>query len=264
MVLSTWGLRVALSRFSQKFLIVVAAVAITCCGLWYMQRSWSQADHESIKVSPENERKVWALLEEARNAPFERRMSILFEIRNVGRQSIPVLVRGLQHEDASVRAFSANVLQYCENQSVSPHLVATLNDPDSIVRRSALLALGRLNAVETVPAIILVLNDDDNFTRCQAAHVLGLLGQDGAVVPLVAILEKDPYAVARQTAANALGEIGSETAVKPLINSLDDENHLVRSASRIALTRITGAEFGPYKEAWMDWWNEKHPAEISQ
>lgn len=253
-----------LSRFSQKILIVVAAVAITCSGLWYLQRGWSQADPENIRVSPENERKVWALLEEARTGSFEKRANILFEIRNVGRQSIPVLVRGLQHEDPSIRAFSANVLQYCGNQSVTPHLVARLNDTNSVVRRSALLALGRLNAVETVPAIILVLNDEDNFTRCQAAHVLGLLGQDGAVIPLVAILERDPYAVARQTAANALGDIGSENAVRPLINSLEDENHLVRSASQIALTRITGAEFGPYKETWMNWWNENHPSEISQ
>jgi HEAT repeat protein len=251
-----------LSRFSQKILIIVAAVSITCSGLWYLQRGWMSADPENIKVSPEVEQRVVSLLEKARTASFQSRLAITFEIRDIGRQAVPVLVRALKHQDPSTRAFAADMLKYSGNQSVIPHLAARLGDTSATVRRSALFSLGRLDAVETIPAIVLVLNDEDNFTRCQAAHVLGILGQDGAVVPLIAVLEKDACALARQTAAISLGDIGNEKAIRPLINSLEDENVLVRSASMVSLNRITGVELGPYKDAWTSWWNERHPSEV--
>jgi HEAT repeat protein len=83
-------------------------------------------------------------------------------------------------------------------------------------------------------------------------------------MPLIEILEEDPYPVARQTAANSLGEIGNEKAVPPLIDSLEDGNYLVRSASLVALNRITGEALGPDKDDWADWWNGKEASAIRE
>jgi HEAT repeat protein len=94
--------------------------------------------------------------------------------------------------------------------------------------------------------------------------VLGVLKDKNAVVPLIELLEKDPYAVARQTAANSLGEIGNEAAVPPLIVSLGDNNTMVRSASMVALNRITGEQLGPQKEVWTHWWNQKQTPHYPQ
>jgi HEAT repeat protein len=249
------------SNFSQRLLIILAAVAISCGGIWYLQREWVSQDPRKIKVDPEAERRVVALLEETRGATYEKRMSIFYKILEVGRANVPVLVRALNDPDPEIRAFSANLLQHSKNPSVIPYLEAKLTDENASVRKSALTALGGLSAVETIPAIVLVLDDEDDFTRCQAAYVLGVLKDEQAVYPLVQLLEKDPYAVARQTAANSLGEIGDKHAVPPLINSLNDKNVLVRSASLVALNRITGAGLGPQKQTWADWWKQTHPPE---
>ncbi len=253
-----------MSSFSQKILVTVAAVAFVWAGLWYLQRGWTSEDPETIEVSPEVESRIWKLLERSKTAGYQERIGIFYEIRGIGRQNVPVLVEALQHEDARIRAFAANLLQYSENPRVIPHLEPMLGDEEPIVRRAALVALGYLGAIETVPAIILVLDDEDNFTRCQAALVLGTLGRDGAVMPLIEILEKDSYPVARRTAANSLGEIGNEKAVPPLIDSLEDRDYQVRSASLVALNRITGESLGPNKDDWADWWSEKEAAAVRE
>ncbi|MBI5115093.1 HEAT repeat domain-containing protein [Candidatus Poribacteria bacterium] len=243
--------------FRQKILVCIAAIAIVCGGLWFVQHRWMWRDPAKIKVDPEVEQKINTLLEEARTGGYRERMTIFYEIQDMGRDRLPVLARALQHEDPRVRAFSANLLQYCDNASVIPHLEARLNDENSIVRRSALSALGYLGASESAPTIILVLNDKDNFTRCQAALVLGNVGGDRAVLPLIQMLGTDPYPVARRTAAHSLGEIGNKEAVPTLIDSLEDSNHYVRSASLVALNRITGADLGPSKKTWSSWWAQR-------
>ncbi len=229
--------------FSQKVLIAVAAVAIVWIGVWNIQRKSIPENPDDIRVDPEVGAEVRALLEKSKTANLAERMTILYDIRGMGFVAVPPVVCALRDPDPRVRAFAANILQHSNNTSVIPHLEARLIDEDSIVRRTALAALGQLGAVDTVPAIIVVLNDKDRFTRCQAALVLGTLGQKSAVMPLIDILEYDPYSVARRTAANSLGEIGDERAVPSLVRSLKDENHIVRSASLVALNRITDGDF---------------------
>ncbi|UCD57584.1 MAG: HEAT repeat domain-containing protein [Candidatus Hydrogenedentota bacterium] len=253
-----------MSSFSQKMLIVVVAAGVVWGGLWYLQRGWISQDPTKIKVDPRVEREILALLEKSKVAKRDHRVAIFYEILSMGREGLPVLVHALCDKDPRVRAFVASILPHYGNVSVIPFLEARLKDESPLVRRSVLTALGHLGAVETVPAIILLLDDGDSFTRCQAALVLGSLGRPAAVIPLIETLGNDPYPIARQTAANSLGEIGSEKAVRPLINSLDDSNHLVRSASLIALNRITGTGLGPYKEPWTAWWNDRRPDDIRE
>ncbi len=246
-----------MSNFSQKILIIVTAIAIAVCGVWYLQREWVSQDPARIKVDPVVEQQILALLQEAKGAPFHKQTDIFYNIRSFGQKSVPVLVRALQSPDAQTRTFAVNLLQYSENPSVIPYLEAKLQDEEPIVRKASLNALGTLSAVDTVPTIILVLNDKDDFTRCQAALVLGTLKDNTAVLPLVHLLQEDPYPVARRTAAHSLGEIGDRTAVPPLIASLGDNDLFVRSASMVALNRITGQRLGSQKEVWADWWKQQ-------
>ena len=227
-----------MSNFLAKMLVLAAALAIVSGCLWYMQRGWVPEDPTEIRVDPRVEQQVLALLEQAEGASYLESLSLFSHLRDLGPSATPVLVKSLQNDSPRQRAFAMNVLKYCGNASVIPHIEARLADADPIVRRTALDALGGLNAIESIPAMILVLNDRDGSTRCQAALVLGSLQADSAVVPLIDVLQNDDYAVARQMAANALGEIGNESAICALTDSLSDENALVRMASNSALTRI--------------------------
>lgn len=234
-------------------------ILVAFFGTWYLQREWISRDPKQIKVDPEIERQVLTLLDLSKEVPVEKKISIYYEIRSIGRPATPVLVRALDRKDPEICSFAISILKYSDNPSVIPYIEEKLYDESPMVRKNALIALGNLGAVNTIPAIIVVLNDEDKFTRCQAAHVLGVLKDEKAVYPLVKILRQDPYPFARQTAANSLGEIGDEHAVPPLIDSLDDEVPRVRSASLVALNRITGEKVGFKKEAWADWWNAEHP-----
>lgn len=230
-----------MSNYLAKMLITATAVAIVCGCLWYLQQGWIPEDPARIRVDPRLEQQVYSLLEQTKTASHTRSLEIFSELQSLGPTATPVLVKALHDDSPHVRAFAANLLKYCGNASVIPHLEARLTDGDAFVRRTALEALGGLNAVEAIPAIILVLNDRDESTRCQAALVLGCMQADSAVTPLIAILQNDEYSVARQMAANALGEIGNESAICPLADSLQDENALVRVASLAALRQIRDA-----------------------
>lgn len=245
-----------MSNLTQKVVIVFVAILFCCAGMWYLERKWQ--DPAKIEVDAEVEREVLELLGQAPGANFPRRLGIFYEIRGMGRQTAPVLVRALDDEHAETRSLAVNLLQYSRTPSVIPYLQTRLQDESCQVKKAALVALGHLEAVETVPAIIVVLDDSDKLTRCQAAYVLGVLKDEQAVYPLVRVLKADPYEFARRTAAVSLGEIGDEDAAPHLIDALEDDAFQVRRASLVALNRITGEQLGIQKEAWNDWWNEKH------
>jgi HEAT repeat protein len=247
------------SNFFQKTVIIVVTLLVSFFGTWYIQREWISRDPKKIKVDPVIEQRVLDLLDLSKEVTVDGKLSIHYEIRSIGPATTPVLVRALDNKDPEICSFALSILKYSDNPSVIPYVEEKLHDKSSMVRKTALIALGNLGAVKTIPAIIVVLDDKDKFTRCQAAHVLGVLKDEKAVYPLVKILRQDTYPLARQTAANALGEIGDEHAVPSLIDSLDDKAPLVRSASLVALNRITGEKVGLEKEAWADWWNADHP-----
>jgi HEAT repeat protein len=248
-----------LSNSFQRILIILVTILVAFFGTWYLQREWISRDPKKIHVDPEVEQQVLTLLDLSKEVTVEGKLSIYYEIRSMGPATTPVLVRALDNKDPEICSFALSILKYSDNPSVIPYVEEKLRDESPMVRKTALIALGNLGAVETIPAIIVVLNDKDKFTRCQAAHVLGVLKDEKAVYSLVKILQQDPYPLARQTAANSLGEIGDEHAVLPLIDSLDDKAPLVRSASLVALNRITGEKVGLGKKAWTDWWNAEHP-----
>lgn len=100
--------------------------------------------------------------------------------------------------------------------------------------------------------------------RAGAAEALGFLRAYSAEAALVERLADRSPDVRRQ-AALALGWCGGRKAVPPLFGALDDEDWIVRQATHVSLTNVTGMEFPfsspapPEKrhaqaERWRRWW----------
>lgn len=118
-------------------------------------------------------------------------------------------------------------------RSVTPLLIAHLQDPDPEARQAAVLALGRIGDAAAVPALIDLLAADSDLI-VPAAGALAKIGDRRAFEPLLALLGH-PQAVARQAAVSAINSLGHPDLPARTAQLLQDDNPRAReSAARIA------------------------------
>jgi HEAT repeat protein len=98
--------------------------------------------------------------------------------------------------------------------------------------------------------LIYLLDRPEPNVRAQAASGLGYTQSQDAEASLSNLLVGDPEAQVRFAAAFALGEIGSKNSAADLIAALDDPDQLTIGASRAALAKIFGQDYGPDPKAW--------------
>jgi len=92
--------------------------------------------------------------------------------------------------------------------------------------------------------------------RTRAAKELGVLKAASAVDDLIlAMDDRDWYL--RVCTAGALEQIGDIRAVPALIRNIKHPMIPVVEASREALAKITGKDFGKDTGRWMDWWKKE-------
>jgi HEAT repeat protein len=99
--------------------------------------------------------------------------------------------------------------------------------------------------------LIYLLDRPEPSVRAQAASGLGYTQSEKAMAKLSNLLVGDPETQVRFAAAFALGEIGSKESAGDLIASLDDSDRLTVGASRAALAKIFGRDYGPDPKAWL-------------
>ena len=99
--------------------------------------------------------------------------------------------------------------------------------------------------------------------RVDAATRLGDVKSQDAVPALINAL-KDPEIPVQGWAAIALGKIGDRSAIDPLIGAMFDvdakakESHsrkdmMFMTPIGVALSQLTGQDFGPFPEEWQQW-----------
>jgi len=99
-------------------------------------------------------------------------------------------------------------------------------------------------------ALLFLLDRPEAGVRAQAASGLGFAKAESALPQLTNLLAGDPDATVRLAAAFSLGEIGKSESGGPLISGLDDPNPAVAGASRGALAKLFGRDYGPDPKAW--------------
>ena len=144
-------------------------------------------------------------------------------LANIGRPAVPVLVKALDHKQASVRRLAAETLGRIKlpAQDAVPALIARLKDSSPRVRTASLEALQRIGAPkeQIIEAISSSLGDEDPDVREKAVWSLSYIGHDAkATAPLLKKQrDNDNDEAVRYAAGRALKSIGPTTVIEYLV-----------------------------------------------
>ena len=152
----------------------------------------------------------------------ERRSRLYSQLRGLGDQALPALMRGLADPDVQIRRNVALFLNVAAGSWYSP------SEP-------------RLDIQPLVPALISALQDGDARVRQMAAQAIGEIGPKAALaVPGLVTLLTDPDEGSRNSAFIGLAKIGpaAKEALPALRNALSDPSTAVRGFALRAIGKI--------------------------
>ena len=143
---------------------------------------------------------------------------------------MPLLVKALNDENASVRRGAAKALGKIGDPVAVPVLREALQDR-SVVQEAA-IALTQIDAPEALQILISALSDTDSTVRDHASDALADMNpppKDAAPALIAVLNDTEPW-VSRH-AARALGKIGDPAAVPMLRKNLTHRNPRIREAA---------------------------------
>ncbi len=184
---------------------------------------WS-GDHQQVSSTYENA------------GPIER-AELLSRLVVYPRSEVETLIlRGLQDDDARVRAAAADVAAHHGYDAARPVLITWLDDIEPEARAQAARSLARFEGPEEREALIRALGDSDASVRAAAVGALASHSDSAVIAPIAARLDDDDDNV-RIRAAEALGERNDPRVTVPLVGRARDEVPEVRMAVIHALAR---------------------------
>lgn len=138
----------------------------------------------------------------------------------VSERAIPVLIRGLGHDDSFVRLVVTKKLEafkhkLADRRELVPKLVELLGDAEPLVRSRAAAILAEMKDGSSMPALLGVLTDTDASVRSAAVRAIGAMG-DRSAVPFVIERLGDDHDNVQSAAVRALGDLGDISAIPTL------------------------------------------------
>jgi len=241
-------------------LVVLVA---TFYGAWWTRHKKKVNDSlQQVFDSKTDQRMVLGKLREmgAKATPFE--VEALTQANEVGsaaelallnnphaRESLPDILRLLEHKNPEVRARVASVIEHHirpQDTFALPTLIITLSDPDSRVREETALALSKFGPAATtaVPALAQALDDSSTNVRIMAAMALFEIdnNQTALTIPVLKEAITNSDARNRHWAAVYLHRIDSTDAgVLPVfIGSLTNDDSGIRISAAYSLRPYGG------------------------
>ena len=177
---------------------------------------------------------------------FPVRCSAAAALGRIGdRESIPILLHALEHEDARMRQSAAVALGMLgkpgDGAVVAALARAGRGDPDAGARGCALQALGRIGGPAAVQVLRPVFREGRSTDRAQAALALGAAGDVGAGPALHRVFRESGGAWIRGALALALGMSGYRPAAEDLrAVALGKEEAALRGHAMTALALLGG------------------------
>jgi HEAT repeat protein len=216
------------------------------------------------------EARVNALIEALKEP--NRRAAARAEIRKIGRDATPALLKRMRDPDFTVRWEMANVQGDIHDERAIPALVdnviadpdahirwrsvwairecpdaverlalpllrAAQEWPDEMVRWNATVGLSMLGQRDVLPLIETGVNQVDDWRRWEAINALGRINGENSAQALAPVLERG-IEEDRREAVLSLGHMRGEAAVTRLIAALGDPSSEVRWRAVMSLASI--------------------------
>jgi HEAT repeat protein len=159
------------------------------------------------------------------------------ELRKLGKNSVPCLIKGLTSDNKVIRQKSAYLLGDAGDVSAVEPLILALKDSEANVRGEAASALGWLHNQKSIDPLLETLKDKDEYVRSRSAFSLGKIGNKKALEPLIKTLQ-DKSQIVRKETVIALGLLGDVKSVPALIRILDDKDPEVRTKAASSLGQL--------------------------
>jgi len=137
---------------------------------------------------------------------------------------IPILIESLDDSNATVRAYMVRVLAYKKVKGAIPEIIKLLKDSNEEVRRSAAEALGDMPDNRAMSFLFKTLEDNNKWVRSFSATALGKINDKRSVPYLIKSL-KDSEGEVRLSTVKALGNIGDKEAVSHLKNIMEQDTY---------------------------------------
>lgn len=174
-----------------------------------------------------------------REGPFLRNTARII-LRQVGRQSAPLLRPLFADKDDDIRTFAVDLIAdigWCDYPREIVRMLET--DQNQNARTAAARALGLLDYREGLPALIAALKDNE-WVCFSALESLALMRDEASVDAVLALLA-NPSETLRYAAIETLGRIGSPRSSGMLIARLPkasdiEKTSIIRSLVRIGVT----------------------------
>ncbi|MFT4414127.1 conserved virulence factor C family protein [Fredinandcohnia humi] len=155
------------------------------------------------------------------------------------RQPYKVTLDMLDDSDWTKRYASLEQMDPSEDDL--PVLVKALKDEKASIRRLATVYLGMIESPEVLPYLYQALKDKSVTVRRTAGDCLSDIGKPEAIASMAEAL-KDPNKLVRWRAAMFLYEVGDESALPALKAAEDDPEFEVKMQIKLAIERIEGGE----------------------
>jgi len=179
--------------------------------------------------------------------PWERKLFLrLGAAEGLGRRAAaggslhPALVRGLGHDDASVRVACAYGLGFVRDPDLVKPLARALSDSQLDVSVNVVRALGQIGTADAVKALRKAVRDRTAEIRVAAVRALAEVHDPAATDALLDALKDEKY-VLRVLAARALGQRAAEPRVVEALSKVaDDPDYGVREQVLASLSQARG------------------------
>jgi HEAT repeat protein len=183
-----------------------------------------------------------ALIKGFKNKEFLIRTSAAEALNKLNdKKTIPLLMESLEDSDPIIRILVTKALLNLGQPGMEDRLLDFLNNNDASVRAAVVEQLGQFKD-KYLPRIAKVLAEDNNFiVRLRAIQQLGINRYHPAL-PLIEQALKNPNPRIRQVACIAIGQIKDSSTVHLIIERLTDQEAIVRSAAKEALSMFKTEE----------------------
>ncbi|MHB2019833.1 MAG: HEAT repeat domain-containing protein, partial [Candidatus Xenobia bacterium] len=161
----------------------------------------------------------------------------------------------IHYPDKDTRRAALAVLEKTDNVAYCRELMRALKDRFNWVRADAAASLGHMRHKDAVPELLRLIrmrtvfvSEDDSHVQKQACRALGFIKEPGSLGALIRVLHGAPVPLlfhrkddqVRAAAAMAVAEFNDPRAEKALARACRDGSVAVRSAAKVAYSRLKG------------------------